>query len=98
MRKELATILSEIKDRPVELTNYACIKLLADIMRFVMTLFVHEHKIDFDLLSIVLDTCQAVHYGTARSKRKVFLSSLIMDHGIWGDTTNWRDMIEYTIR
>ena len=34
----------------------------------------------------------------AARKRKVYLSSLIADHGIWGDSNNWRDMVEYMIR
>lgn len=41
MRDCLSDILSEI-NQPLELANYECMKLLADIVRFVMTLFVHE--------------------------------------------------------
>ena len=59
-------------------------KLLADIIRFVMTLFVHEQLNDYKLLYMVLECCQLVHFLAAK-KRKVYLSSLIYDHGIWGD-------------
>ena len=45
---------------------------------------------------MVLESSQLVHYMAAR-KRKVFLSSLLADHGIWGDTNNWKDMIEYML-
>eukprot|EP00354_Favella_ehrenbergii_P011182 CAMPEP_0170454182 /NCGR_PEP_ID=MMETSP0123-20130129/2525_1 /TAXON_ID=182087 /ORGANISM="Favella ehrenbergii, Strain Fehren 1" /LENGTH=113 /DNA_ID=CAMNT_0010716821 /DNA_START=1557 /DNA_END=1898 /DNA_ORIENTATION=+ len=62
-----------------------------------MTLFVHEQLSDFKLLYMVLESSQLVHYMAAR-KRKVYLSSLIADHGIWGDSNNWRDMIEYMLR
>ena len=72
-------------------------KLLADVIRFVMTLFVHEQLTDFKLLYMVLECCQLVHYMAAR-KRKVYLSTLIADHGIWSDTANWRECIEYMIR
>lgn len=41
MRDILSDIVSEI-NQPVELANYECMKLLADVLRFVMTLFVHE--------------------------------------------------------
>jgi hypothetical protein len=41
MRCNLTDIISEI-NQPLELANYECMKLLADILRFVMTLFVHE--------------------------------------------------------
>ena len=81
----------------MELANYECMKLLADVLRFVMTLFVHEQLSDYKLLYMVLESSQLVHYMAAR-KRKVYLSSLIADHGIWGDSNNWRDMIEYMIR
>lgn len=96
MRDILTDIVSEI-NQPVELANYECMKLLADVIRFVMTLFVHEQLTDFKLLYMVLECCQLVHYMAAR-KRKVYLSSLIADHGIWSDTANWRECIEYMIR
>ena len=96
MRDTLSDIVSEI-NQPVELANYECIKLLADVLRFVMTLFVHEQLSDYKLLYMVLESSQLVHYMAAR-KRKVYLTSLIADHGIWGDSNNWRDMIEYMIR
>ena len=45
---------------------------------------------------MILQICQLVYF-TASKKRKVFLSSLIQDHGIWSDSSNWRDCIEYMI-
>ena len=81
----------------MELANYECMKLLADVVRFVMTLFVHESLNDYKLLYMVLEASQLIHYMAAR-KRKVYLSTLIADHGIWGDSSNWRDTIEYMIR
>ena len=81
----------------VELADYECIKLLADILKFVMTLFVHEQKTDYELLNIILESCQVVYYSAAK-KRKVFLSALIADHGIWADAQSWRDMVEYMVR
>ena len=62
-----------------------------------MTLFVHEQLNDYKLLYMVLQCCQMVYFTAAR-KRKVYLSSLIADHGIWSDTANWRDCIEYMLR
>ena len=41
MRSILTDIIGEI-NQPHELASYECLKLLADILRFVMTLFVHE--------------------------------------------------------
>ena len=77
----------------MELANYECMKLLADILRFVMTLFVHEQLSDYRLLYMVLECCHQIYYTTGK-KRKIYLSSLIQDHGIWSDSGNWRDTIE----
>ena len=84
MRDCLGDLLSEI-NQPLELSNYECMKLLADIVRFVLTLFVHEQLSDFKLIYVTLDCCQLVYF-TAAKKRKLYLSSLIADHGIWSDT------------
>ena len=96
LRDCLADIIGEI-NQPLELANYECMKLLADVLRFVMTLFVHEQLTDYKLLYMILQICQLVYF-TASKKRKVHLSSLILDHGIWSDSSNWRDTIEYMIK
>ena len=96
LRDCLADIISEV-NQPLELANYECMKLLADVLRFVMTLFVHEQLNDFKLLYMALQCCQLVYFTAAR-KRKVYLSSLIADHGIWSDLGNWRDCIDYMLR
>lgn len=56
MRDCLGDLLSEI-NQPLELSNYECMKLLADIVRFVLTLFVHEQLSDFKLIYVTLDCC-----------------------------------------
>ena len=96
MRCCLTDIISEI-NQPLHFENYECMKLLADILRFVMTLFVHEELTDYKLLYTVLDCCQMIYFLAAK-KRKVYLSALIYDHGIWSDMSNWRDTIDYIIR
>ena len=53
LRDTLTDIISEI-NQPLELENYECMKLLADILRFVMTLFVHEQLSDYKLLYMIL--------------------------------------------
>ena len=56
LRDTLTDIISEI-NQPLELQNYECMKLLADILRFVMTLFVHEQLSDYKLLYMILQIC-----------------------------------------
>jgi hypothetical protein len=33
-----------------------------------------------------------------QKKRKVYLSSLLYDHGIWSDSNNWKECIEFIIK
>ena len=72
MRECLTRIISEIV-APTELSSYECMKVLADILRFTMTLFVHEQSTDFKLLYQVL-MCSHLVYHKAATNRKVYLS------------------------
>jgi len=54
MRQFMTEILSEI-NAPKSIENVECIRLIADILRFVLTLFVHEEGADYRLLSVILD-------------------------------------------
>jgi len=54
MRQFMTEILSEIS-APKSIENVECIRLIADILRFVLTLFVHEEGADYRLLSVILD-------------------------------------------
>jgi len=47
-RKNLSDILSEIT-YPKKIENIDCLKILSDIIRFVLTLFVHEETTDSKL-------------------------------------------------
>ena len=55
MRDVLTDILSEIT-QPQKLESFDCLKLIADIQRFVLTLFVHEDFNDFKLLYVILES------------------------------------------
>jgi hypothetical protein len=54
MREFMTEILSEIT-APKFIENIECLRLIADILRFVLTLFVHEEGCDFRLLAVILD-------------------------------------------
>ena len=47
-------ILMEIT-HPKKIENLECLKIIADIIRFVLTLFVHEQDADYRLLAAILD-------------------------------------------
>ena len=96
MRDVLTDIISEITSTQ-QLESYECLKLIADIQRFVLTLFVHEQFNDYKLLYVILESSQNVFYCKEK-KRKVYLSSLLYDHGIWSDMNNWKECIDYMLR
>ena len=72
-------------------------KLIADILRYTLTIFVHEEVADFKFLYVVLEFSQNLFICTTKN-RKVYLTSLLYDHGIWGDLSNWKECIDYMIR
>lgn len=63
----MTEILQEI-NAPKSIENVECIRLIADILRFVLTLFVHEEGADYRLLSVILDVSQNLFY--VNNKRK----------------------------
>eukprot|EP00347_Sterkiella_histriomuscorum_P016146 403354306 len=90
LRSAMRDILKDINS-PRQLSNNECLKLIADIIKFILTLFVHEQSNDYRLVYNILESSQNIY--TQINKRKVFLSSLLCDHGIWQDVKIWREMI-----
>lgn len=95
IRVVLTEILSEITS-PRRINNIECLRLIADILRFVLTLFVHEQDADYRLLAVILDCSQHLYY--LNNKRKQSMAYYLLDHGIWSDTGAWRECIEATLR
>lgn len=95
IRNLLTEILSEITT-PKRINNIECLRLISDIIRFVLTLFVHEQDADYRLLSVILDCSSHMYY--LDNKRKQSLSYFLLDHGIWSDTGAWRECIEATLK
>jgi hypothetical protein len=46
--------------RPIE--NMDCLNLLSDLVRFILTLFVHEQQIDYQLLRAMLESSSYLYY------------------------------------
>ena len=95
MRVVMTEILNEIT-HPKQIKNLECLKLIADVIRFVLTLFVHEEGADYRLLSAILDCSQNLYYQ--HNRRKQTIAYYLVDHGIWCDTGAWRECIEETLK
>ena len=96
LRDTLSDILGEINTAH-QIMNHECIKLLADIIRYILTIFVHEEIADHKFLYVILEVSQNIFFCTTK-KRKVYLTSLLFDHGIWSDLNNWKECIDYMMR
>lgn len=70
--------------------------MIADILRFILTLFVHEELYDYRLFYSILECSQFIF--VVQKKRKIYLSSLLYDHGVWSDNNNWRECIEFIVK
>ena len=55
MRTGATEVLQEVQ-APRAVKNIDCLKLLSDILRFILTLFVHEKSADFDFMTAMLDS------------------------------------------
>jgi hypothetical protein len=67
MRVVMTEILQEIT-APKKIENIECLRLISDIIRFVLTLFVHEQDADYRLLAVILDCSQHLYF--VNNKRK----------------------------
>lgn len=81
------------------LESFDCLKLIADILRFILTLFVHEQVNDYRLLYAILETAMqtSVSRDKATKRPKQSLAVLLFDHGIWSEKTIWTECIEFVI-
>lgn len=97
LRFAIIEVLQDIvAPRPIE--NMDCLNLLSDLIRFILTLFVHENAIDYQLLRAMLESSSYLYHVSTQTKRKSLLTHFIMDHGIWADLQAWKECIDINIK
>jgi hypothetical protein len=96
MRTVMTEILTDAGAHPRRIHNLECMKVIADIIRFVLTLFVHEGNPNYKLMAAILDCSQSLFYQN--NMRKQTISFYLLDHGIWSDTGAWRECIDSTLK
>jgi hypothetical protein len=72
MRQTLADILMEVGTSVRQIQTFEVLKLIADVIRFVLTLFVHENFDEYRLLYVILDASTHV-YCLSQARRKQYL-------------------------
>ena len=80
MRQTLTEVLLEV-NAPKKIEDQACMKVISDIIKYVLTLFVHEQVTDYRLLAAILESSSNLYQKLER--RKQSLSMFLMEHGIW---------------
>ena len=95
MRIAMIEVLKEVT-APRRISNLDCLKLMSDVFRYVLALFVHEQNIDFDLMSALLDSSQNLYF--LQNNRKIYLTTFLVDHGIWSNIRMWKECIELNIK
>lgn len=64
MRASLADILAEVGTSIRVIKVEKVLKMLSDVIRFVLTLIVHEEFEEYRLVWLVLDSSQHIYYQT----------------------------------
>lgn len=72
IREIFTTILLEVGNQPRLIKNQQCLRLLSELIRFVLTLFVHEESVNFRLLYVILDSSSYLYY-LGQKRRKIYL-------------------------
>ena len=54
MRQQMTEILTDV-NQARQIHSFECLKLIADIIRFILTLFVHEQIYNYRLFNAILE-------------------------------------------
>lgn len=83
-RDILADFLKEV-NAPKHLENVDALKTLGEIIKYSLTAFIHERDENYKIVYAILHSSQPLYFLDASGQR-LFLTSLLNDHGIWQET------------
>lgn len=96
MREVLTDILAEVGTAIRQIRTSEVLKLISDVIRFTLTLAVHDQLREYRLIYYILDSSSQI-FTVNSKKRKQFLYNLLQDHGIWSDMSNWAHLIRFSL-
>ena len=89
MRIRFVEVLNEAgSTNPRKVTQYECLKLASHIIKYILTILVHEQLQAHRMLFTIMDSAQRIFF-LKEGGRKVFLATLLADHGIWFEYERW---------
>ena len=95
MRKVLSSLLNEVKS-PQNIADPTCFRILADVLRYCLSLIAHASTTDNTLFFSILEVSNNLYQE--ENGRKKPLSMQLRAHGIWVDCDRWRDVIESVLK
>jgi hypothetical protein len=84
IRDTVAEMLKSINS-PKCIESLDAIKTLGEILKYSLTAFIHEKDDSYKIVIAVLHSSQYIHHVKSgkSDKHKIYLTSLLNDHGIW---------------
>ena len=96
MREVLLEALLEVGCNVRQVKSETCFKSIAEILRFVLTLYQHEELVENKLLYTILQTSCSLYI--LPKKRKTYLYTLLQDHELWTSNTPWQRLIKNELK
>jgi hypothetical protein len=85
VRDSVAEYLKLISS-PKIIDNSEALKTLGELLKYLLTAFVHEKDENYKIISAILHSSQLIfHVKTSNDEKvtKVYLTNYLHDHGIW---------------
>lgn len=101
MREGLLEVMAEVGTGMRQIYNRACFEQLADVINFILTLFVHEGVIDPKLLYTIMMVSAHIYMkrqdegqnDNLENKRKIYLYMHLNEHAFWQSHKAWTQCI-----
>lgn len=74
---------------PKKLANVSTLKSLSEIVKYLITVSIHDKQNDFEIIHVVMGCSQLIYAIDDVSMRKILLTHMIKDHGVWQDISKW---------
>lgn len=84
----LASLLNQITS-PRKMASIDHLRCLGEIIKYLITIQVHDKQNEADIINSVLNTSQLIFAFCEERPKKRLLTSIIKDHGVWQDNQKW---------
>lgn len=99
IRDAVADYLKTINS-PKVVENANALKTLGEILKYLLTAYVHEKDENYKVIYSILHCSQQIMHlkeGDNNDKTRVYLTHYLSDHGIWQEHNVWKVCIQKII-